>query len=213
MTPRKRKILAGVLAGIAALVAADTGLLVYAFGAEYGPTTGSWVDGALDGLRVGALGLVGAVVLGGGAFVAARAQWVRVGAGAIVLLGLAGVSVAGGQASLVKYDRLAKVPDCAVEQFPVAAPMQRAMDELHHPAPFGAHWNGVMVCGADLLNLTLPEAVDHYRAELATAGWTAERDDTELVAHRAGYTFSVSMICGSVAVQVRPDDAVPPGVC
>jgi hypothetical protein len=213
MKLRTRNTLAIVLAGLAALIAAFTALLVYAFGTEYGPTTGSWVDGALDGLRLGVLGMFGAAVLAGAAFVAGRVRWVRVAAGAIVLLGLAGVAVAGGQATLVKYDRLAKVPDCAVEEFPVAAPMQQAMDELHHPAPFGAHWNGVMVCGADLLNLSLPQAVDHYRGELVAAGWTAERDDTELVAHRAGYTFSVSMICGMVAVQVKPDDSVPPGMC
>lgn len=201
-----RTSLVVVLLVLAAVVGAVTGLFVYGFNVEYGPTSGSWMDGALRSLAGSAVALLLVGVLAGAAFFLGRqATWARVLAVAVVVASAVGVLVAGGQAAVVKYDRLAKVPYCGTEIHVTgsgAAAMEFA--RLKHPGPFGGGFSGIDGCGANLLNATLTEAAAHYRAELPAAGWTITRDDTsELAARRNDLIFVLNQRCGMVMVEIR----------
>ena len=167
-----------VLLVLAAVVGAGTALFNYAFNVEYGPTTGSWMDGAVAGLTGTAVPLTWPQ-----SWRRSRSSWDGdtgpVGAGAgrgLVVLSAGGVFVGGGQAAVVKNpDRLAKVPYCgtSAEGSPAGALAASAeFARLEHPEPFGGGWYGVDGCGAVLLNATFAEAAAHYRERLPAAGWT-----------------------------------------
>ena len=105
--------LPAVLLVLAALVGIVTAVVVYTFQVEYGPTTGSRIDGAIHGLTFAALPLAVAGVLAGVAFaLGRRSSSLRGLAVAAIVLSIAGALVAGSQAAVTKYDRLAKVPEC-----------------------------------------------------------------------------------------------------
>ncbi len=201
-----------VLLVLAGVVGAGTAWFVYTFAVEYGPTTGSWVDGARWSLPLAAAPLLLAGVLATVAFVLGRrTPWARGVAAAVAGLSVVGALVAGGQAAVVKYDRLAKVPFCgtAVEvSLTGARAAQAEYARLPHPEPFGASWYGVGGCGAHLLNVTLAEAAAHYREHLADAGWAITRDDSsELAARRNELMFVLNERCQLVQVEIRHADA------
>ncbi len=201
-----------VLLVLSALVGAGTALILYIFLIEYGPTSGSRVDGAVQGLTFAAVPLLVAGVLAAVAFgLGRRSSWVRSLAVAAAVLSVCGVLVAGAQAAVGKYDRLAKVPDCGTAEVggsPGARVAREAFADLEHPGPFGASWNGIQGCGADLLNVTFAEAAAHYRDRLPAAGWAITRDNSsELAARRNDLIFVLTERCGPVSVEMRLADA------
>jgi hypothetical protein len=213
-----RTSLVVVLLVLAAVVGAGTALFNYFFNVEYGPTTGSWMDGAVTGLTGTAVPLLLAAVLAAVAFVLGRhTTSARAVAVAVVVLSAGGVFVGGGQAALAKYDRLAKVPYCgtAAKGLPAGAAAAAAeFARLEHPEPFGGGWNGVDGCGANLLNATVAEAAAHYRERLPAAGWTITRDtSSELAARRGDLTFALTERCGPVEVEIRLAGTTNPNRC
>ena len=183
--------LSAVLLVLAALVGIVTAVVVYTFQVEYGPTTGSRIDGAIHGLTFAALPLAVAGVLAGVAFaLGRRSSSLRGLAVAAIVLSIAGALVAGSEATVTKYDRLAKVPECGAADGGGARIARDAFAELEHPGPFGGGWSGVEGCGAEVLNVTLAQAATHYRDRLPAAGWQLTRDDaSELAARRDGLVF------------------------
>ena len=197
-----------VLLVLAAIAGVGAALFNYVFNVEYGPTTGSWMDGAVAGLTGTAVPLLLVAVLAAVAFFMGwHTTWARALAVAVVVLSAGGVFVGGGQAAVVKYDRLAKVPYCgtAAEGAPAGALAAAAeFARIEHPEPFGGGWNGVDGCGSVLLNATFAEAAAHYRQRLPAAGWTITRDtSSELAASRAELRFSLTDSCGPVEVEIR----------
>jgi hypothetical protein len=200
--------LAVVFLAVSALLGVLSAGAAYAFLHEYGTTTGSWVDGAVDGLGFAAVGLViVAAVAGVGLLVGRRTNWVRVGAVAVVALSLAGVMVAGGQAALGKYGWLDKVPNCgtaAEGNMAGARAGEAEFARMAHPEPFGGGWYGVDGCGATLLNASFVEAAAHYRVALPEAGWTITRDDSsQLAARRNDLIFSLMERCNALEIEIR----------
>jgi hypothetical protein len=208
MTEKTRTIGATLTLILAVVVGAATAAVVYSFQTTYGPTTGSRVDGAVEALKGGAIGLAVVAALAVVTFVLARgSNWRRGLAVATAVLSVGALALAGGQAAVVKYDQLAKVPDCS------GAPgLQAAADELDHPAPFGGGWNGITGCGAEVLNLTFDEAATAYRAELVAAGWSVVTDDSsQLIARRGDITFALGQPCGSLTLELRTAASTGPG--
>ncbi len=140
-------------------------------------------------------------------FLGRHTTWARVTAVALVAVSAGSVLVAGGQAAVTKYDRLAKVPFCGTAAEASLTGARAAAAEfarLEHAEPFGGGWYGVDGCGATVLNMTLAEATAHYRERLPAAGWTITRDtSSELAASRGDLTFGLSERCGAVEVEVR----------
>jgi hypothetical protein len=207
-----------VLFVLAAVVGAGTAAFVYAFGVEYGPTTGSWIDGAITGLTGAAVPLLLAGVLAAVAFFVGRhTTWARVVAVAFVVLSAGGVLVAGGQAAVAKYDRLAKVPFCGTSAEAALTGARAAAAEfarIEHAEPFGGGWYGVDGCGSTVLNVTLAEGAAHYREQLPAAGWTITRDtSSELAASRGDLTFGLAERCGAVEVEIRLAGTTNPTRC
>jgi hypothetical protein len=189
-----------VFTGLAAVVAIASAAFVYTFVAEYGPTTGSRVDGATAGLGVGAVGLV---LVGGlavtGLVVGRRWLAGRIAAVAVMAAALLAVVATGAQAAVVKYEGLPKVPDCSVD-----GSYGTAFGQISHPQPFGAGWSSEAGCGADLLNLPRAEAAAYYRQSLPAAGWTITSDDAAgLRADRGDLVFTLSDRCGPLAVAIE----------
>jgi hypothetical protein len=207
-----------VLLVLAAVVGAGTAAFVYALGVEYGPTTGDWIDGAMTGLTGAAVPLLLVAVLATVAFLLGRhTTWARVTAVAFVVVSVGSVLVAGGQAAVAKYDRLAKVPFCgtAAESSLTGARVAAAeFARLEHAEPFGGGWYGVDGCGSNVLNVTFAQAAEHYRAHLPAAGWRITRDDSsELVASKADLTFGLSESCGMVEIEIRLAGTTSPNRC
>jgi hypothetical protein len=198
---------------LAAVVAIASAAFVYTFVAEYGPTTGSRLDGAKAGLGIGAFGLVVVAVFAVGALVIGR-RWLvgRIAAVAVLAAALLATLATGAQAAVVKYDSLPTVPNCTAEGAYGSAgtTIQDAFAQIPHPQPFGAGWSSVSGCGADLLNLRRDEAAAYYREKLPAAGWTIARDDaTGLRANRGDLVFTLSDECGAVTVAI--EQAAIPG--
>ncbi len=202
-------IVPAVLLVLATLAGILTAVVVYTFQVEYGPTTGSRIDGAIHGLTSAALPLAVAGVLAGLAFaLGRRSTSLRGLAVAAIVLSIAGALAAGSQAAVTKYDRLPKVPDCGTADVAGARIAHDAFAELEHPGPFGGGWNGIQGCGADVLNVSLAQAATHYRDRLPAAGWQITRDDgSEMSARRDGLVFVLTDSCGPVSVEVRLADA------
>jgi hypothetical protein len=199
-----------VFTGLAAVVAIAGAAFVYTFVAEYGPTTGSRVDGALAGLGVGAAGLVVVGALAVAGLVVAR-RWLagRIAAVAVMAAALLAVVATGAQAAVVKYEGLPRVPDCAVD-----GSYGSAFAQLPHPQPFGAGWSSVSGCGADLLNLPRAEAAAYYREKLPAAGWTITSDDAAgLRADRGDLVFTLSDRCGPLTVAIEQASEMRTRVC
>jgi hypothetical protein len=205
---RPRTPLAVVLLALASLVGVLTAGILYTFLVEYGPTTGSRTDGAVEGLVFAAVPLVVVAALAAIAFAIVRGSWVRVMAVAVVLISVGGALIAGAQAAVTKYDGLAKVPGCGTVDGAGARAAGEAFAGLEHPGPFAGGWSGVQGCGADLLNVTFAQAAAHYRDRLPAAGWQITRDDsTTMTARRADLVFVLGESCGPVAVEIRLADA------
>ncbi len=198
-----------VLLVLSLLAGIVTAIVVYTFQVEYGPTTGSRVDGAIHGLTSAALPLAVVFVLAGAAFaLGRRSSSLRGLAVAAIVLSIAGAMAAGSQAAVAKYDRLPKVPDCGTADVAGARIAHDAFAELEHPGPFGGGWSGIQGCGAEVLNVTLARAATHYRDHLPAAGWQITRDNgSEMAARRDGLVFVLSDSCGPVSVEVRLADA------
>jgi hypothetical protein len=216
--PSTSRAVIAVLLVLSGLVGAFTALIVYGFLAEYGPTSGSRVDGAVRGLGFAAVPLAVGMALAAIAFgLGRRSARVRGLSVALVVLSVCGVLVAGAQAAVAKYDRLPKVPNCGVDEFTGSAEVRAIQDafaELEHPGPFGGGWNSIWGCGANLLNVTFDEAAAHYRGRLPSAGWNITRDDGgELAARRDGLMFVLAERCGSLAVEIRLAGADIPQTC
>jgi len=203
-----------VFTGLAAVVAIASAAFVYAFVAEYGPTTGSRLDGATAGLGAGAVGLVVVAGLAVAGLVVGR-RWLAGRIAAVVVLAAALVAVVatGAQAAVVKFEGLPKVPDCTVDGSSGTA-LQDAFDRIPHPQPFGAGWSSVSGCGADLLNVDRVEATAYYREKLPAVGWTISRDDAGgLRANRGELVFTLTDQCGPVSVAIEQAAAPTTRVC
>lgn len=210
--PRAVVVVLVLAAGLGTL----TALVVSGFLTEYGTTSGSWTEGALDGLRAGAVSLVFVALLAGSAFAlggpSRRARPLAVAVVVGTVLALLG---GGAQAALAKYDTLAVVQSCDARDF--ATPIEemltrveKAFAELDHPDRFGGGGSsGVDGCETGLLNVTYPAAAAHYRDELPRAGWTIDRDDaSRLQAHRGDLVLTVRRTPrGEVVVGIRPTQA------
>lgn len=216
MTIGRAPVSAVVFLVLSAVVGAGAALFTLAFLTEYGTTSGSWADGALDGLELAvvpllAIGALAAAALGLGR----RSAWVRGLAIAVVLLSLGGVLAGGAQAAVAKYDRLPRLPACNSEDFdgspaePVVRAVQEAFSGLEHPGRFGGVSTGIDGCGTTLLNVTFDEAVAHYRQQLPATGWDVTRDDESgVTARRDDLVFVlIQDRCGSVAIAIRPREA------
>jgi hypothetical protein len=195
-----------VLLVLSALVGILSVAGTYAFLHEYGTTSGSWIDGAVGGVKFAAVPLLIVGALAGVAFFLGRqATWVvRAMAAALVVLAAGGAMVAGGQAALARYDRLPKVPFCGTETHMTGArAAEAAFAEIEHPAPFGGGWYGVNGCGATVLNVTFAEAAEHYREHLPAAGWRITGDTShELAARRNDLLFVLFESCGTLEVEM-----------
>ncbi|HEX6246410.1 MAG TPA: hypothetical protein VFZ64_00950 [Nocardioidaceae bacterium] len=211
--PRKAVILLVLATGLGAL----TALLVSGFLTEYGTTSGSWAEGALDGLRSGAVSVVLVGILAGTAFaLAGPSMRGRRLAPAVVLGTVLALLAGGAQAAMAKYDTLPVVPSCDAQEFapPIEEMLTRveeAFAELDHPDRFGGGGStGVDGCETGLLNVTYAEAASHYRDELRRAGWTIGRDEATLLQARRGdlvFTLRATR-WGEVVEGIRPTRAM-----
>jgi hypothetical protein len=217
MLMRRTRTISTALIALAAIVAVLSATFAYVFLAEYGPTTGSRVDGARAGVGSAAVGLIMMCGLAVAGLVVGR-RW-RPGpilAATVMAAGLLGVLVSGAQAAVVKYDGLPKVPNCIVggSYGSPDATLQDAFAGIAHPQPVGAGWSSGSGCGANLLNTDRETAATYYRQSLPTAGWTIGRDDaTELRASHGELVFTLSERCGQVTVVIEQGSAPNPGVC
>lgn len=193
----RRSIVLLVLAGLAG---AGTALVVPAFLAEYGTTTGSRLEGATSALTTGFVPLLVALALAGVALVTGRrSARLRLASLVVAFLSVAGLLAGGAQAATSKYHRLPAVPTCDGQGFakPVKAMLARVEDaaaDLEHPDRFsGGGSTGYDGCTDHLLNLTFAEAAAHYRRELAVRGWAITSDGPSLLgARRDDLVFTLS---------------------
>lgn len=175
--------------GAAAVIGAAVTLANHVFLTEYGPTTGSLLDGALAGLAGGAVALLFAVALAVAAlFVHRGSAWTRAAAAAVIVLSLAGAALAGAQAAAARYDSLPRVPDCGAERVAGDGPprFQDAFDTIAHPGRFGAVNSSTEGCRGLLPDVGFGNAAAHYRTTLRDAGWEITKDDATRLTARSG---------------------------
>lgn len=224
MTKDKAAVGAAALLAFSAAAGAGAALFTFGFLIEYGTTSGSGAEGAVDGLEFAVVPLLVVGALAAAAFVVGRRSvWLRGVAVALVVVSVGGVLAAGERAAVVRYDRLPRLPHCYDAEFagspaePVARAAQEAFTGLEHPWRFsGGGSTGLDGCGTTLLNVTFDEAAAHYRVALPAAGWEAIRDDaSELTARRDDLLFVLADSgCGAVGIAIKPAGAAgSPQVC
>lgn len=217
MTKGEAPVGAVVVLLFGAAVGSGAALFTSGFLTEHGTTSGSWVEGAVDGLELALVPLLAIGALAAAAFGLGRpSAWIRGGTIAVVLFSLGGVLTAGAQAAVAKYERLPQLPHCydldiaGSPAEPVARAVQDAFAGLEHPWRFsGAGSSGLDGCGTVLLDVSFEEAAAHYRGELPAKGWVVIRADASgLGARRSGLVFSLTRSgCGPVAIAIKPLEA------
>ncbi|HET7691175.1 MAG TPA: hypothetical protein VFK41_12370 [Nocardioidaceae bacterium] len=212
MIRSKAVAVAALLAGAGFLLLV-TFVMSYGLIVEYGPTTGSAWDGALQGFAWGgAFGVSAALLAVGAAYVAGWHRVVLGLAGVAVAAGVVGPFVGGAFAAMEKYDDLADSPRCVVGGMgsgPAAAAAQAAENsfaELDHPSKVGGGGSsGVDGCDRPLLDISIEEAAGWYPAELERHGWTVDdAGDRRVTATRDGQVFRLTEVDGSPMIHIGP---------
>ena len=149
-----------------------------------------------------------ATVLAAVAFVLGRdTTWARAVAVALVVLSAGAALVAGGQAALAKYDRLAKVPFCGTAaEASIDGSSRRSGGVRPSRAPGALRRRLVrrrrlrcQPAERDLARSRPRITVN----ELPAAGWTITRDTgSELAASRGDMRFALTARCGPVDVEI-----------
>lgn len=182
-------------------------LFHYGLTAEYGDITDSAFEGLVEGFTSGVSGLALVIVVAAAlvALVVSPKPWMRLTAGAIPVLVVAGmfaVTPAALQEKLeVQYDA---VPQCVSEEDMGPGPgtrgaqeAQEAFESIEHVGHFGG--GGSSGLGGCDRPFVLTEDVDvmrHYRETLPDAGWRVVEDgEDRLRAERDDMAFEV-VLCG-----------------
>lgn len=209
---RSRIAVGTTLGALAASVAAVTVSITYGLLREYGTTTGSWTEGAVDGLQLGVAGVGVTVLLVALAVrLGPRRRWLLRSGVALSVLTLVGVVAGGALAAVAKHDSLPAAPTCSGDGF--GAPIRQllaeargALRQLDHPGRFsGGGSTGYDGCSDSLLDTTAEEAVAAYHRQLTQRGWRIT-DETagSLRARRGDLVFRLHRGEGQVVVTVRP---------
>jgi hypothetical protein len=199
------------ISAVVPLLVVEAGLAVvatyfyFALTAEYGDVTASALENLSSGFGAG-FGTVGLVLVGATALVVvvlSSQRWVRLSAVGIAVLMLLGMLAVTPAALANKLDsQYEATPQCGWEEedgegpgMEAARDSQMAFDSIEHVGYFsGGGAVGVGGCDVSLVVLDDVDVVQHYRTELADAGWQVIEDDGQrLRAQREGMAFEVVM--------------------